>query len=137
MDNDEDLCFVDAEAVSEHVARGPYVLDARLITLPYAPRTPARDHGRDAVRIAIASMTQRWVMCLETGPERWRESVDPMFQLQCTHAWPTGFRVNPDDPSNTTAPFPAHKAEVDDSTGMPLGGSITVTLHAQDSSQVV
>ncbi|KAG5507875.1 hypothetical protein JIQ42_07166 [Leishmania sp. Namibia] len=144
MDNDEDPCFVDAEAVSEDVLRGPYVLDAGLLTLPYALSTPARGHGRDAVRMAIASMTRPWVMCLETGPERWRESVDPLFQLQYTHAWPTGFRVKPDDPSNTTAPFPAHKAdveattsaEVDDSTGMPLGGSITLTLHAQDSSQV-
>ncbi|CAJ1005514.1 hypothetical protein Q4I28_000834 [Leishmania naiffi] len=58
---------------------------------------------------------------------------------------PTGFRVKLDDARNTTAPFPAHKADVeaitsaeaDSVTGMPIGGSTTLILYAPDSSQLV
>ncbi|CAJ1985887.1 serine/threonine protein kinase-like protein [Leishmania donovani] len=145
MDNDEDPCFVDAEAVPDDVVRGPYVLHIGVLTMPYALSTRGSGNGDDAVPVIIPSMTQPWIMCLETGPERWREPVQPMFQLQYTHAMPTGFRVKADDASNTTAPFPAHKvgvaattsAEVDRGTGMPAGGNTTLILYAQDSSQVV
>ncbi|CAC22694.1 conserved hypothetical protein [Leishmania major strain Friedlin] len=145
MDNDEDPCFVDAEAVPEDVVRGPYVLHTGVLTMPYVPSTRGSGNGDDAVPVIIPNITQPWIMCLETGPERWREPVHPMFQLQYTHAMPTGFRVKADDASNTTAPFPAHKvgvaattsAEVDRGTGMRAGGNTTLILYAQDSSQVV
>ena len=153
LDNDEDPCFVDAEAVPQDVLRGPFVVDFGVLTLPHSlsvvdSDTDAlvRDDSSSMGAAAIVpNMTQPWIMCLETGPERWREPIYPMLQLQYTRAIPTGFRLGADDASNTTAPFPAHKpdveatttAEMDSATGMPLGGNTTLYLYAQDSSQVV
>jgi hypothetical protein len=152
LDNDEDPCFVDAEAVTDDVLRGPFVLDFGVLTLPHSlsvmdstTGSLVLDGSGNGAPLIIPNMTQPWIMCLETGPERWREPTYPMLQLQYTRAIPTGFRLSADDASNTTAPFPAHKpdveatttAEVDSVTGMPLGGNTTLLLYAQDSSQVV
>ncbi|KPI84177.1 hypothetical protein ABL78_6766 [Leptomonas seymouri] len=156
LDSDEDPCFVDAEAVSDDILRGPYVLDFGVLTLPHSlsmldgggggdGSSSSSINGEGYAPPITPNMTQPWIMCLETGPERWREPAHPMLQLQYTRAIPTGFRLSADDASNTTAPFPAHRpdveamttAEVDSVTGMPIGGNTTLLLHAQDSSQVV
>nr|CCM36012.1 hypothetical protein, conserved [Leishmania guyanensis] len=97
MDDDEDPCFVGAEAVSDDAVCGPYVLDFGALTLPYTLSTPVGGNGGDSVPLIIPSMTQPWIMCLETGLEGWRGAVHPMFQLRYTHAMPTGFRVKLDD----------------------------------------
>ncbi|KPA75512.1 hypothetical protein ABB37_08409 [Leptomonas pyrrhocoris] len=147
LDGDGDPCFVDAEAVPEDVLRGPYVLDFGVLTLPHSLSVAdgATSSDSDRVSRVMPNMTQPWIMCLETAAERWREPTYPMLQLQYTRAIPTSFRLRADDASNTTAPFPAHKsdveavttAEMDRGTGIPIGGNTTLFLYAQDGSQVV
>lgn len=136
LDHDGDPCFFDSEAVDSEVLRGPYTIQDGLLYIP-ANISGAAFHAAAGISYE-PNMTQPWVMCLETGPERWREPTSPLVQLQITTAIPTGFRDAADNMANSSASFP-----VVDGAALGTGkatmtdaGRATLELYAGDSSQV-
>ncbi|PWV12387.1 hypothetical protein C3747_51g252 [Trypanosoma cruzi] len=128
MDDGSDPCFTDFEAIQLDVVRGPYVLDDGILTIP---RAVSRNVG------FYPNATQPWILCLETAPERWRESIHPLLQLQFTTAVPVGFRHFPDDASNTTATFFGMMGDADISDDRTdLEGNRTLILYMEDTSRI-
>ncbi|KEG13396.1 hypothetical protein DQ04_01031090 [Trypanosoma grayi] len=129
LDDDRDPCFVDFEAVQPDIIRGPFVLEDSILTIP---RSVSRNVS------FYPNATQPWIMCLETAPERWRESISPLVQLQFTTPIPRGFCSQPDDPSNTTVPFFGHERRAMDSSTdrTEAEGNRTLILHVEETSRV-